>query len=169
MKLYLMRHGIAVPFGSPEFANDADRPLTDDGRKKLASICRGLSHLDPDWKMILTSPLLRTKQTADIVGEIFEIGHLIQELPALAPGHTTRQLVGALKGLDEVDSVLLVGHEPSLSQHLSCFLFGTPKECFEFKKAGVACIEFHDRPEEGEGMLRWMLSPGQLQRVGKKK
>jgi phosphohistidine phosphatase SixA len=95
--------------------------------------------------------------------------HLVQEVPVLTPGHTTKQLAAVLKDLPPVKSILAVGHEPSLSQHLSCFLFGTPKGKFSFKKAGVACLEFTDRPEEGEGILHWMMGPGQMQRIGKKK
>ncbi len=169
MKLYLMRHAIAVPQGAPGFEEDAERPLTDEGLKKLAGVCRGLEYIVSDWEVILTSPLVRARQTAEAVGAHFEIRHLVQEAPILGPGHTTKQLVSILKDLPPVKSVLAVGHEPSLSQHLSCFLFGTPRGKFEFKKVAVACLEFADRPEEGEGTLAWMMGPGQLQRIGKKK
>ncbi|HEX5038060.1 MAG TPA: phosphohistidine phosphatase SixA [bacterium] len=169
MELYLMRHAIAVERGAPSVEDDAARPLTDEGRKKLAGVCRGLSYLAADWDVILTSPFVRARQTAEAVAAYFEMAHLVQEVPMLTPGHTTKQLAAILKDLPPVKSVLLVGHEPSLSQHLSCFLFGTPKGKFSFKKAGVACLEFLDRPEEGEGILQWMMGPGQLQRIGKKK
>lgn len=164
-----MRHAIAVPRGTAGFDNDEQRPLTDVGRKKLASVCQGLNYLKPGWEAILTSPALRAKQTAAAVAEYFEISHLIQEVPILAPGHTTKQLVFVLKDLPAVKSVLLIGHEPSLSQHLSCFLFGTSRGHFDFKKAGVACLEFNGQPEEGEGSLLWMMGPAQLQRIGKKR
>jgi phosphohistidine phosphatase len=169
MELYLMRHALAVPRGTAGYAQDADRPLTDDGRKKLEAVCRGLSYLATDWDVILTSPLVRARQTAEAVASYFEMSHLIQETPVLGPGHTTKQLVGILKDLPAVKSVLAVGHEPSLSQHLSCFVFGTPRGKFSFKKSGVACLEFQERPEEGEGTLSWMMAPAQLQRIGKKK
>jgi phosphohistidine phosphatase len=169
MKIYLMRHAIAVPRETPGFAEDADRPLTDMGRKKLEAACRGLAYIKPDWDLILTSPYLRAKQTAAIVGEYFEMGHLLQEVPVLAPGHTTKQLVPILKDLPAIKSVLLVGHEPSLSQHLSCFLFGTTRGRFFFKKSGMACLRFDNPPEEGEGTLLWMMAPSQLQRLGRKK
>ncbi len=169
MKLYLMRHAVAVPRGTPGFDEDADRPLTDIGRKKLDSVCGGLSHLKPNWDLILTSSYLRAKQTAAAVANHFEMTHMVQEVPILAPGHTTKQLVAVLKDLPAVKSLLLVGHEPSLSQHLSCFLFGTPRGLFIFKKAGVACLEFEHTPEESQGALAWMMGPGQLQRLGRKK
>lgn len=169
MKIYLLRHAIAVPRGTPGFDEDGDRPLTDEGRKKLALVCRGLSYLVEDWDVILASPLVRARQTADAIAAYFETTHLVQEAPILAPGHTTKQLVDILKDLPPVKSILAVGHEPSLSQHLSCFLFGTPRGKFDFKKAGVACVDFPDRPEEGEGTLEWMMGPGQLARIGKKK
>jgi len=169
MKLYLMRHAIAVERGAPDVEDDAGRPLTDAGRKKLAGVCRGLSYLAADWDVILSSPYTRARQTAEAVAAYFEMAHLIQEVPVLTPGHTTKQLAAVLKDLPPVKSILAVGHEPSLSQHLSCFLFGTPRGKFAFKKAGVACLDFADRPEEGEGTLNWMMGPGQLQRIGKKK
>lgn len=169
MELYLMRHAIAVPRGTVGYENDADRPLTDVGRKKLEVVCHGLSYLNPEWELILTSPYLRAKQTAEVVAHYFEIPHLVQEVPVLAPGHTVKQLVPVLKDLPSVSSVLLVGHEPSFSEFLSCFLFGTSRGKFLMKKAGVACLEFSAPPAEGEGTLLWMMSPGQLQRLGKKK
>jgi len=169
MELFLMRHAIAVPQGAPGFEQDADRPLTDEGRKKLEGVCRGLGHLVSGWDVILTSPYVRAKQTADAVAAYFEISHLVQEAPVLTPGHTTKQFVAILKDLPSVRRVLAVGHEPSLSQHFSCFVFGTPRGRFDFKKAGVACLEFADRPEEGEALLSWFMAPAQFLRIGKKK
>lgn len=169
MELFLMRHAIAVPQGTAGFEEDADRPLTDEGRKKLDGVCRGLSHLVSGWDLILTSPFVRARQTANAVGVHFEISHLVQEAPVLTPGHTTKQLVAILKDLPPMKKVLIVGHEPSLSQHLSCFVFGTPRGKFDFKKSGVASLEFIDKPEEGEGILSWFMAPAQLLRIGKKK
>jgi phosphohistidine phosphatase len=169
IKVYLMRHAIAEPRGTPAYEDDSERPLTLDGRKKLIAVCRGLSRLKPEWDLILTSPYLRAKQTATIVAEYFEISHLVQEVPTLEPGHTTKQLVKILQDLPTVQSLLLIGHEPSLSQHLAAFLFGSPKGRFDFRKAGVACLQFDALPDEGEGTLLWMMGPGQLRRIGGKR
>jgi phosphohistidine phosphatase len=168
-ELFLMRHAIAVPRGEEGYAEDADRPLTEEGRKKLSAVCRGLSHLVSGWDVILTSPLVRAQQTASAVAAHFDLSHLVQEVPVLSPGHTTKQLADFLKTLASAKTILAVGHEPSLSQHLSCFLFGTPRGKFEFKKSGIACLEFLSRPEEGEGILSWFMVPAQLSRLGKKK
>ena len=151
MELFIMRHAIAVPHGTALVDPDVERILS----------------LKPD--LILTSPFIRARQTAEAVGSHFEISHLVQEAPVLTPSHTTKQLVAILKDLPPVKKVLIVGHEPSLSQHLSCFVFGVPRGKFDFKKSGVACLEFIDKPEEGEGILSWFMAPAQLLRIGKKK
>ncbi len=168
-ELFLMRHAIAVTRGEGVYEEDADRPLTEEGRKKLSAVCRGLSHLVSGWDLILTSPFVRAQQTASALAAHFELSHLIQEAPVLTPGHTTKQLVDFLQSLPSVKKILMIGHEPSLSQHLSCFLFGTPRGKFDFKKSGIACLEFLACPEEGEATLSWFMAPAQLSRLGKKK
>ena len=169
MKVYLMRHGDAVPLGSPGFSKDPERPLTLEGRKKLQAICEGLKVLDPDWELIFTSPYLRAKETAQIVARHFEMENLIEESFYLTPRHRAEEIITMLGKHPSAKSVLLVGHEPAMSEHLSTFVFGQPRGAIEFKKGGLALVEFSDKPEQGMGSLSWLMTPGQMMRLGKKR
>jgi phosphohistidine phosphatase len=169
MKLYLMRHAIAVPRGSSQFPKDADRPLTLDGREKLRLACQGLKKLKLDWDLIASSPYLRAKQTAAVVAEIFEMGTFIRECQELAPNSTTPDLMALLSTLPAKQSLLLVGHEPALSLHLSYFLAGHDRCRFKIKKAGIFALEFAGHPKLGQATLLWMLAPSQMMRLGKKR
>ncbi len=169
MKIYFMRHGLAVQRGSPGYQDDSERPLTDVGRKKLLAVCGGLDHLEPDWDLIVSSPYVRAKQTAEVVAEYFGMSHLVQESEVLIPGHTLHALSSFLSSLVPVRSLLLVGHEPLLSQNISAYIFGSPHGRILMKKAGVACLEFENDIQENQGALLWLMGPSQLQRLGKKR
>lgn len=169
MKIYLMRHAIAVPQGSPGYSKDADRPLTLDGREKLFAVAQGLKKLDLHWDLIVTSPWLRAKQTAQVVAEVFAMPNLVQESFVLTPRHSTKELIAMIQQLPPAKSLLLIGHEPAISMHLSDLLCGHGDGRFDFKKAAVAALEFEGVPALGEATLLWMMAPAQMQRLGKKR
>lgn len=169
MKLYLMRHAIAVPRGAPGFSKDSERPLTLDGREKLYAVSQGLKKLELNWDLILSSPYLRAKQTAQVVAEVFGMPNLVKETFVLTPRHSTKELVAAIQEMPPAKSLLLVGHEPSLSTHLSHLLAGHERCRFDFKKAGIAALEFEGFPKIGEATFLWMMAPFQMIRLGKKR
>ena len=169
MKLYLMRHAIAVPRGSPGYSKDADRPLTLEGREKLYAVAQGLEKLELNWDLIVTSPWLRAKQTAQVMAEVFAMPNLVKETFVLTPRHTTKELLAMIQDLPPAKSLLLVGHEPGLSMHLSNLLSGHGDCRFDFKKAGVAALNFEETPAVGEAILEWMMAPAQMIRLGKKR
>src|SRR5262245_40574255 len=114
MKLYLLRHGIAAERGTGQHASDADRPLTAKGRRKLRRAAAAIRAMELSFDAILSSPLVRARQTAELVAKALHCRHRLELTDLLAPGADAAGLVRRLKQL-KPQSVLLVGHEPDLS------------------------------------------------------
>lgn len=169
MKLYFLRHAIAVQRGTPGYDDDSFRPLTDMGKKKLHLVCEGLHHLEPDWDVIITSPYLRAKETGKIVAQYFNLTHRVREHKSLTPQTKTEDLNQYLKTLLPLRSILLVGHEPALSRHISNYVFGSEYGHIQMKKSGMACVEFSENVDISLGTLEWLMSPSQMQRLGRKR
>ena len=147
MKLYLLRHGKAdwPNWDKP----DDDRPLTDDGRKQLDRVGKMLARLEIA-PIILTSPLPRASQTAEIAGK-----HLSQKIriePLLQPGFDAGKLKKILKDFSG-DSLMIVGHEPDFTRTIFQLTGGDTK----LSKAGVALIDLDISSMKGE--LRWLVPP----------
>ena len=147
MKLYLLRHGKAdwPNWDKP----DDDRPLTDDGRKQLDRVGKMLARLEIA-PIILTSPLPRASQTAEIAGK-----HLRQKIriePLLQPGFDAGKLKKILKDFSG-DSLMIVGHEPDFTRTIFQLTGGDTK----LSKAGVALIDLDISSMKGE--LRWLVPP----------
>jgi len=171
--IYLMRHGIAADLGAGGVIRDEDRPLTPDGRVKMQQAAEGMRQLDLKFNLIFTSPLLRARQTAEVVADILELQHKLKIIESLAPG---RSLVGASAGHAELfieigaysfNRVLLVGHQPDLSELASFLLTANRNLNIEFKKGGLCAIEVTAVPPRGPGLLRWTLTPRHLREIGK--
>jgi phosphohistidine phosphatase len=162
MRLLLIRHGIAVPRGTRGVPED-ERPLTKRGIRRFREAARGLATIMRRPDAVLTSPLLRARQTADIAAEAWGKVEPV-DVPALAGG--TFEQVADVLAQYPIDAVLaVVGHEPDLSSHLARLL-GTPHEArLTFRKGGAALVEVPGSPAEG-GALIWYLSPRLLRRLG---
>src|SRR5262245_41926926 len=116
MNVYLMRHGTAVAADDPSVTVDNERPLTHKGIKRMRRAARGLRRLGIPFDGILTSPLLRARQTAEIVAAGLGLDAHLEEISVLAPESTVQQLLLGLTRYRDRDHLLLVGHEPLLSQ-----------------------------------------------------
>jgi len=155
MRLVIIRHAVAVPRGAPDMPDD-ERPLTSQGRKRFRAAARGLAAALGRPEALLTSPLPRARQTAQIAAKAW--GKLKPiDTPALAGG-TFEDLALALAPYGEKDTVALVGHEPDLSELLARLL-GTPHaERLAFRKGAAALVEVKGPLQEG-GSLVWYLPP----------
>ena len=171
--IFLMRHGIAADLGVGGVIRDADRPLTPEGRAKLQVMAEGMRRLELKFNLIFTSPLLRARQTAEVVADVLELQHKVKLLESLAPG---KGLVGAESGKAEIfiemgaysfTRALLVGHQPDLSELASFMLTGNRNLNAEFRKGSICAIEMTSIPPRGPGLLRWLLQPRQLREIGK--
>ena len=171
LRVLVVRHAIAQD--PTEFAStgaaDAERPLTNDGRKKMRQAARGLVALAPDVRLIATSPLVRAVETAEIVAKRYEKAGREPEtvrLTALAPGRPSNALLGWLAEQSREHVVTIVGHEPGLGQFVSWALTGLRDSFVEFKKGAACLLEFEDAVRPGRAKLLWALRPGQLRAVG---
>jgi len=155
MLLYLVRHGKAV--AAPD---DAERPLTADGVDEMRRIARRLGKLGVRFGAVLTSPLVRARETAEVLVEV-GIADTVDECAGLAPGGTLEQVLGEVvrhcgRGAERV---ALVGHEPTLSEW-AARLAGARSFALELKKGGIIGLELPDRPPfEGRATLFWLTSP----------
>ncbi|GMV97028.1 MAG: hypothetical protein AMXMBFR83_13870 [Phycisphaerae bacterium] len=163
MYVYVIRHAIAVEHGTPGFAED-DRPLTNQGRRKMRRITRALDRLGVRVSDIWTSPLPRARQTADILAEELKGSITVRECDPLRPGGDYRTLIRELAGLDDKQSVALVGHEPDLGEMTSWLLTGRKTGFIRFKKGGVACLDVEGVDPPSGNRLLWLLTPKQMLR-----
>ena len=162
LELYLVRHGIAEERGD-DWPDDSKRPLTGAGMAKLRKEARGLVALAVEIDQIVTSPLVRTRQTADILAEAFKNKPGIAASDALAPAGTPAAVMQEIARHVRKGRIALVGHEPNLGE-LAAQLIGA-KAPLEFKKGGVCRIDFEMLPPKGLGALRWFVLPKMLRRL----
>ncbi|MGH7769180.1 MAG: phosphohistidine phosphatase SixA [Candidatus Binatia bacterium] len=162
MNLYFMRHGIAVPRDDPKICIDEERPLTRKGSKRMRKAANGLLTLDLDFDRIFTSPLVRARQTAEIVAEKLGLEARLEDLPELSPQTAVEELASRLAGYRELENLLLVGHEPLLSKTVAYLLAGEKELRMELKKGGLCRLELDRLPAESRALLHWMLTPRQL-------
>lgn len=167
MNIILVRHGIAV---EPDVwhGSDADRPLTEEGEDKTRQAAAGLRRLKLRPNRLLTSPLVRARQTAAILQEILDAPDSVQVSKALIPDAEPEALLGWLAGLPDDETVLCVGHEPNLSAVAGTLLLGAAVSGLRFKKAGACCLTSDGRVKPGETVLEWWMAPTQLRALGRR-
>jgi phosphohistidine phosphatase len=166
MELYVLRHAIAVERGAPEIRRDSERPLSSAGRKRMQRIARGMRALKMRPELILSSPYLRARQTAELVAREFEAESILELSPLLEPGGDPEELMSLLGGeYGSIGSVVLVGHEPSLSELISMLLSGDERMAVTMKKGGLCKLTL-ENPRYGRcATLEWLLTPRQLTRL----
>lgn len=162
LELYLIRHGVAAERGE-DYPDDSKRPLTGAGMSKLRREAKALNALEVSFDLIITSPLVRTRQTADIVAETLQAKPTVITSDALAPAGTPAAVVQELARHMKKARIALVGHEPNLGE-LAARLIGA-KSPIEFKKGAICRIDFEVFPPKGIGMLRWFLPPKVLRKL----
>jgi phosphohistidine phosphatase len=167
MNLILIRHAIAEERDA--FAEsgqeDSFRPLTSEGKKKMKRGAAGLRRVTPTIDLLASSPLVRAKDTAEIVMKEYGLSR-IELVDALVPDARPTQFLQWLRGV-QVDTVAAVGHEPHLSQLASWLVGGMLDPWIALKKGGACAIRFTARPRSGGGMVEWVLTPSQLRQLGR--
>jgi phosphohistidine phosphatase len=156
--LYLIRHADAAPLGEGGVSRDEDRPLTEKGRGQARRLPSGFRARGIQLGMVLTSPLLRARQTAEEM--LREWPHPIPELKvctALSPGVKPRKLSRFIREVGS-DRVALVGHQPDLGIY-AAWLIGSKKAQIDLAKAGVAYITCEQGLYKGDGTLAWLVTP----------
>jgi len=149
--LYLLRHAEA----ETHRADDFSRKLTENGEKQARKIGSFLAerHIKPD--LILTSPVLRARQTADLAAGELKAG-VPTEAPWLACGMNPERALAELAGYAKLESVMIVGHEPDFSTLVAHLLDLGSNASVNISKASLTCIEI-SRPVAGSGLLRFLI------------
>ena len=156
MQLYLLRHGIAEE--SSNSGNDADRALTPEGRRKLRQVLKAASDAGVQPALILTSPLKRALQTAEIAQTVLKCKKNLLHSKVLAPGSTTEQVWDEIRVHRDASALMLVGHNPLFTE-LAAYLLGSKEIQIDFKKGALLRIDIERFPAQPKGLLRWYFTP----------
>ena len=162
LELYLIRHGVAADRGE-EYPDDSKRPLTSDGISQLRKQAKALDSLDIGFDHIITSPLTRTRQTADVFAEHLKSKPSVSNSDALAPAGTPAGVLQELGKHMRKARIALVGHEPNIGE-LAARLIGS-RTPLAFKKGAICRIDFEVFPPKGSGQLRWFVTPKMLRKM----
>ncbi len=151
MRVLLIRHAIAAD--RVEFARsgrrDAERPLTEEGRRRMTLGSLGIREVAPTVDVVASSPYVRAMETA------------------LEPGGDPEALVQWLRRRNATETVALVGHEPDMSALISFLLTGSPASAVTMKKGAACLLEFDGDVAPGEARLVWLLRPKHLRALGR--
>jgi phosphohistidine phosphatase len=157
MRVYFLRHGAAEEAASGQ--SDADRRLTKKGTKQMKVVAAGMDRIGVRPDVILTSPLARARETAEIAAAALGLTDRMHEAPELACGCTLSGLSRLLAKHGNPESVMVVGHEPDFSTMVGQFTGGG---AVDMKKAGLALVEA-EGIAPGRGCLLWLLTPTHLE------
>ena len=165
MNLYILRHGIAVEPGTPGYEHDSERPLIPKGERRLRSAAAAMGKMELSFDLILSSPFVRAKQTAEIIAGELKLKKRLQLSDTLACGGSMKNLVGLLTGLESaLENVLIVGHEPCLSRLISLLVSGdADAAAVEMKKGGLCKLEIGELQHDQCARLAWLLTPAQME------
>jgi phosphohistidine phosphatase len=160
MQLYILRHGIAedtAPGGS-----DADRALTRQGKAKLRLVleCAHAAGVRPG--VIMTSPLKRALETAELAASILEVKRDLTKTPALSPTSSPQRVWSEVRA-HKTEELLIAGHEPLLSRFVA-FLLRCPALRLDLKKGAMVRVDLETVGPEPHGVLKWILTPKLAQR-----
>jgi len=168
MNLYIIRHAIAVDEGASDYESDSERPLTDKGRKKIRQIAKSLRNLGVEFDLILSSPYVRARETAEILADVFKMKKKIVFSDNLIPMGNPELLITEVNEKYSVDSIALVGHEPHLSTLVGLLVAENAKIDVTLKKGGVCYLSADDLHHEHRAALEWLLTPGILMEISDK-
>ena len=161
MDLLIVRHAIAFDRDRNRWRDDAARPLSPAGIRRARKAAAGLKKLTRRPEHVFTSPLIRARQTAQILTEV--AGWPVPEdMPELSPGEPALAILELL-GKHRGKLTAVVGHQPELGYLLgACLLGGGGALPIEMKKNAVACVSFSGRPRPGHAALVWLATPKML-------
>jgi phosphohistidine phosphatase len=159
MKLYLLRHGDAVEPGDPRY-KESERPLTPKGKQRTKQLAHLLRRIEISFDAILSSPLARARETAEIVARNLEIEGNLRTSDFLSPSGNMEKLVLEIDSICPApEAVLLVGHEPYLSGFVSLLCTGGPGLPLTLKKGALCRLEVGLLACAKCAELEWLLQP----------
>lgn len=166
LQILIIRHAIAQERSA--FAatgkSDDERPLTDEGRRKMIEAAKGLRELVPRIDVIAASPLVRAQQTAAIVAKAYRIAD-IETTPTLTPDAQPASFAKWAQAHLDHDVVAVVGHEPHLGMLVTWLLSGRADSHMVLKKGGACLVECDGAPGPATCQLHWLHTPATLRRM----
>jgi phosphohistidine phosphatase len=156
MEIYILRHGIAED--AHDGMQDADRALTPEGAKKLQPVLRRARAVNVEPSIILTSPLRRAKETAEIAAKTLRAGGKLVETAALTPESSPEAVWSEIRKHKAEAQIMLAGHEPLLSA-VYAYLLGTPSVQIDVKKGSLGRVDVDRFTGQPHGALRWLIYP----------
>jgi phosphohistidine phosphatase len=161
MDLLIVRHAIAFERDPRRWRDDGARPLSPEGRRRARKAAAGLKEFSESPDRLLTSPLIRARQTAQILTDVAGWPRA-EETPELSPGVSALATL-TLLGKERCKLVAVVGHQPGLGRLLTACLLGDGADLsIEMKKNAVACLSFEGSPRAGRAVLKWLATPRML-------
>jgi phosphohistidine phosphatase len=161
MELLIVRHAIAFEHDRQRWRDDGARPLSPAGIRQSRKAAAGLKEFSKAPDRLFTSPLVRARQTAQILTDVAGWPQA-EETPELSPGGGALAVL-TLLGRERSKVVAVVGHEPGLGALLTACLLGEDGTlAIEMKKNAVACVSFEGSPRAGGAVLRWLATPRML-------
>jgi phosphohistidine phosphatase len=164
MDLYLLRHGIAEEGGAG--TNDANRALTAEGRRKLRQVLTAACDAKVTLDLILSSPLKRALQTAEVARKTLKYKGDIVRTKSLEPGASVQQAWDEIRDCRDKSFLMMVGHNPLFSR-LAAYLLGSPDVQVDFKKGGLMKISFEHFPPAPRGILCWYITAKAVSKLRK--
>jgi phosphohistidine phosphatase len=165
VQLVVIRHAIAED--REAFAasgrDDSERPLTEEGRQKMRRAIEGLRRLVANVDLLASSPYVRALQTAEVVASGYDYpSEEIKTIGSLAPDAPLDRFQSWVQRQSRARTLTIVGHEPHLSTLVTWLMSGLRESRVDLKKGGACLLDFDGQPGPGVGVLRWLLTAGQL-------
>src|SRR5918999_4079595 len=166
MDLFILRHGEAGK-RSGSRGSDSNRPLTAAGEKEITDIAESFKKIGIDFDVILTGPLKRAQQTADLVARRFKAQKKMRQVKELSPEGSKSDLYRMLSSFKEETSLLVVGHNPYLNEMISEVVADGKYGRIDIKKGGVVRIRVTNLTPKFKGELRWLITPRLLKLISR--
>ncbi|ACL73546.1 putative phosphohistidine phosphatase, SixA [Thioalkalivibrio sulfidiphilus HL-EbGr7] len=166
LTLIIVRHSQAED--AERFAQtgrpDCERPLTEQGIKRMNRAAKGLRKLLGGADRVLTSPCARAEHTARILARALDDG-AVESIEVLAPGAEPETVAQALTDASVQGVVLLVGHEPDLSRLIAWLCTGRKTPMVDMKKGAACAVHFDAAVDKGRGTILWLMTQAQLRKL----
>lgn len=159
MRLILIRHAKAEDRDSSKYPDDGLRPLTAQGNDEQMAISKALNRIGVRLDFVACSPLVRARETAEILAEGIEWEGTIEVASVWGMDFTVDRVIRWLQRFPMTATVACVGHEPDMSELAAALLVTDDHFTVTFKKSAVMGIDFDDRVEQGRGTLVYFLPP----------
>lgn len=161
LELYMIRHGFAdEPLEDEKM--DEERPLKKKGKEQIQDVSKGLKAQKTRFDVVFSSPLLRAKETAEIVNEFCGKSQEVEITDLLRPESSYNALIKFLNTFKSNKTVAIVGHEPFLSGFASYCLSKSKRSLIHLKKGGVLMLEIDEVIKPGHCLLSWLMEPTQI-------